>query len=183
MLKCKLKALQDPVELVEFARLVTREKVKSYLEIGSKFGGSLWHVACAMPLGSRLVAVDLVGDLDLNECIKRLKSLGYDARLLIGDSVDPKVVDAARVLGPYDLCLIDANHHEPYVRQDWANYGPMARMVAFHDIGWVQGDRPNKPWRIEVPKVWNEIKQDYRHQEIKLCPTGRDNGIGILWRS
>ena len=42
---------------------------------------------------------------------------------------------------------------------------------------------PPKPWTIEVPKVWNEIKGGYRHQEIKLCKTKRDNGIGIIWRS
>ncbi len=183
MLKCKTAALQDPAELVEFARLVTQENIKSYLEIGSKFGGSLWHVTCAMPMGSRIVSVDLAGDADLKECIKRIKSLGYNAHLLTGDSTDPRIVETVKALGPFDLCLIDANHTEPYVRMDWLNYGPMARIVAFHDIGYDLGDRPPKPWKIEVPKVWNEIKVGYRHQEIKLCATGRDNGIGILWRS
>jgi hypothetical protein len=65
---------------------------------------------------------------------------------------------------------------------DWLNYGAMARIVAFHDIGYDLGDRPVPTWKIEVPKVWNEIKQGYRHEEIKLDPTKRDNGFGILWR-
>lgn len=183
MLRCKTNALQDPAELVEFARVIKSESVKTYLEIGSKFGGSLWHVACAMYKPSRLVAVDLQGNPDLRECCEQLRKLGHDVRLLVGDSVDPKIVAAAGVLGPYDLCLIDANHTEPYVRQDWINYGPMARIVAFHDIGYDLGDRPVPTWKIEVPKVWNEIKLGYPHREIKLCHTHRDNGIGILWRS
>jgi predicted O-methyltransferase YrrM len=183
MLKCKTAALQDPGELVEFARVIVQENVRSYLEIGSKFGGSLWHVACAMLPKSRLVSVDLAGDVSLKECVKKLKALGHDAHLLVGDSVDPKVIDAARVLGPYDLCLIDGNHTEPFVRTDWINYGAMARIVAFHDIAWDTGgrDRRNR-LSIDVPKVWNEIKGGYRHREIKLCKTGQDNGFGILWR-
>lgn len=182
MLRCKHEAVQDQAELVEFGRVVIAEKVRSYLEIGSKYGGSLWHVAIAMGQGARVVSVDLEARSDLKDCINKLKSLHYDAHLIIGNSTDPKTVDAAERLGPYDLCLIDANHTEPFVRMDWLNYGPMARMVAFHDIAYDLGNRPPKPWKIEVPKVWNEIKRDRKHREIKLCHTKRDNGIGILWR-
>ena len=65
---------------------------------------------------------------------------------------------------------------------DWQNYGPLARIVAFHDIGWRrEANWPGK--RIAVPEVWNEIKAGYRFEEIKLCPTGKNNGIGVLWRS
>lgn len=182
MIKAKSGALQDTSELVEFVRLVQREKVRSYLEIGSKFGGSLWAVTVAMQVHSRAVSVDLDGGADLKECVSRLQKVGYEVHLFVGDSVDPKIVEEVKCLGPFDLCLIDANHTEPYVRMDWLNYGPMARIIAFHDIAYDLGDRPPKPWKIEVPKVWNEIKRDYRHEEIKLCHTKRDNGIGILWR-
>jgi hypothetical protein len=182
VIKAKSGALQDPAELVEFLRIVRREDVRSYLEIGSKFGGSLWAVTIAMQAHSRAVAVDLEGRAELKECISRLQNLGHEVHLFVGDSADPKIVESVRALAPYDLCLIDANHTEPYVRMDWLNYGPMARIVAFHDIAYDLGDRPPKPWKIEVPKVWNEVKQGYRHEEIKLCHTKRDNGIGILWR-
>lgn len=175
--------LQDADELFQFCQLVEREKVESYLEIGSKFGGSLYFVTGRMPIGSRAVAVDIEGRSELRKTIADLKP-EYDTHLLVGNSIDPKIVDAARTLGPYDLCLIDANHTEPYVRQDWLNFGPMARIVAFHDIAWDTGgrDRRNR-LSIDVPKVWNEIKGGYRHREIKLCATGQDNGLGILWRS
>jgi cephalosporin hydroxylase len=175
-------ALQDPGELVEFLRVIKREEIMSYLEIGSKFGGSFHAVVSAMPPGSRAVAVDIEARAELKTCVNELKVNGYDVHLLVGNSTSPNIIDVVRTLGPFDLCLIDANHTEMFVRMDWLNYGPMSRIVAFHDIAYDHGDRPPKPWKIEVPKVWNEIKQDYRHEEIKLCQTKRDNGIGILWR-
>lgn len=174
--------LQDPAELEAFVRVVKSEGVRSYLEIGSKFGGSLDAIVHAMPVGARAVAVDLGASNDLKSVVSRLKIDLYDIHLVLGDSVDSRTVEKVRALGPYDLVLIDANHHESYVRKDWFNYGPMGRVVAFHDIAYDLGDRQPKPWKIEVPKVWNEIKNGYRYLEIKLCNTGRDNGIGILWR-
>jgi hypothetical protein len=182
MIKAKSGALQNPAELVEFLRMVRRENVRSYLEIGSKFGGSLWAVTVAMQPHSRVVSVDLEGRAELKECVSKLQNLGHEVHLWVGNSADPKIVESVRLLAPYDLVLIDANHTEPYVRMDWLNYGAMARIVAFHDIGYDLGDRPVPTWKIEVPKVWNEIKQGYRHEEIKLDPTKRDNGFGILWR-
>lgn len=182
MLRCQFDVLQDQRELDEFVALIKAEGIRSYLEIGSKFGGSLWAVANAMPRGSRVCSVDIEAGPDLRECVAALKLRVYQVKLIKGNSTDPAVINAVRAEAPFDLCLIDANHTEPFVRLDWANYGTMARIVAFHDIAWDLQDRPPKPWKIEVPKVWNEIKNGYRFREIKLCHTGRDNGIGVLWR-
>lgn len=180
-------ALQDPGELVLFSQLLKQENVKSYLEIGSKFGGSLWHLARnALPKGARIVAVDLPqGDthLHLQECVKRLRESKFDIHLFLGDSTNPEIIAKVTELGPFDLCLIDANHTEKYVRADWANYGPLAKIVAFHDISWIAEERAKLgKTLIEVPKVWQELKPQFRHQEIKLCHTKRDNGFGVLWR-
>src|SRR5262245_37717866 len=184
------KILQYPAELERFIVLARREGVRSYLEVGCKFGGSLWRIAQAIPRGGRIVAVDLPhGDTSFKEsqphleaCVRQLQAMRYDAHLFIGDSTDLVIVGKVRALAPFDLCLIDANHTEPYVRKDWANYGSMARIVAFHDIAWRAGNRPpSKKFPIEVPKVWAELKQQHRHEEIKLDPTRQDNGFGILW--
>ena len=181
--------VQDLNELAEFVKFVREQNVRSYLEIGSKYGGSLWHVARAMPRGSRIVSVDQphmsafkrpVSQPYLEGVVKELKNGGYDATLILGDSTSEKVVSMVRSLAPFDLCLIDANHAEEYVRSDWVNYGPLAKMVAFHDISWDMSRNPGKQFTIDVPKVWQEISAGRRVREIKLCPT-RDNGFGILW--
>jgi cephalosporin hydroxylase len=191
--KYERRALQDPLELAHFIKLLKGEKISSYLEIGCKFGGSLWQVATILPKGARIVAVDLPhGDGSfkesqppLEECVKRLReALKFDAHLFLGDSTDPEIIAKVAALGPFDACLIDANHTEPFVRADWANYGPLARIVAFHDIGWDAQGREHKMGKlpIQVPIIWNELKPQFRHQEIKLCTTKRDNGFGVLWR-
>lgn len=189
-MKCETAVLQSREELYKFIDLLKQEKVQSYLEIGSKHGGSFWHIVNgALPVGATVVSVDLPhGDRSfkeseppLKECIAALRKKGYDARLFLGDSTDPGIIDEVSKLAPFDACFIDANHTEPYVRADWENYGPLAKIVAFHDIGWIPRPEPTKKMPIEVPRVWNEIKVGYRHQEIRMCP--RDNGIGVLWRS
>jgi hypothetical protein len=184
--------VQDPGELAAFVKFVREQDVHSYLEVGAKYGGSFWHVVNAMPKGSLAVAVDLpygstfkrpVSEPYLKEVVAELRAKGYAAHLILGDSTDMHTIRTAREHGPYDLCLIDANHTERYVRSDWANYGPMAKIVAFHDIGWdMKKNQVKKIFPIEVPKVWNEIKVGYRHQEIMSCHTKSDNGFGILWR-
>jgi predicted O-methyltransferase YrrM len=191
-MKYERAALQDPAELHKFIKLLKRENVRSYLEIGSKFGGSLWHISKALPKHSRIVSVDLphgdtsfkVSQPHLEACVAHLRKDGYDAHLFLGDSTDPAIVAQVAQLAPFDACLIDANHTEPYVRKDWANYGSLARIVAFHDIAWIEGNHPpSKKYPIEVSTVWDELKQNHRHEEIRLCRTGEDNGFGILWRA
>jgi len=189
-------AAQDPTEIAAFCDLLRREGVTSYLEIGSKFGGSLWQVATALPKGSRIVSVDLPSGTkawtasrsSLGACIEELNRIGYDAQVIWGNSMDPAIIEQVRERGPYDAMLIDADHRwdrtNPApngVQADFLNYGPMGRIVAFHDLAW----RRAPDWvgtRIDVPEFWASIKDDYRHEEIILCPTKKNNGIGILWR-
>jgi hypothetical protein len=186
----EIEAMQDGAEVSRWAEIVNETGTACrYLEIGSKFGGSLWQVAKAMPVGSLIIAVDLPNgtklwkqsQASLLACIERLRQNGYDAHVLWGDSTDPKMVDQVREFAPFDAVLIDANHTRPYLEKDWANYSPLARTIAFHDIAW----RRAPEWigtRIDVPEFWQKVKDQYRHEEIKFCPTGKNNGIGVLWR-
>lgn len=181
--------LQDEAEIAALADLFQREGVRSYLEIGSKFGGSLARIASVIPKGSRIVSVDMPNGTkawrESHEALERLildlGAKGFDARVEFGDSQSPMTVKKVGWMAPFDAVFIDADHRLPGVTADWKNYGPMGRLVAFHDIAW----RRARDWvgtRIDVPEFWNSIKGDYRHQEIKLCPTGKNNGIGVLWK-
>lgn len=185
-----MKPLQDEQEITALAELFAAEGVRSFLEIGSKFGGSLMSIAARLPAGSRIVSVDMPkgtkawpqSEAELKAAIAKLRLQGFDAHLIWGDSTAPDVIEKVRALGPFDAAFIDANHTLPYVTKDFASYGEMARLVAFHDIAW---QRPGD-WvgtRIDVPEFWNSIKADHRHREFKFCPTSINNGIGVLWRS
>lgn len=183
------KALQNEAEHARFVEIVKAEGVKSYLEIGSKFGGSFRRVADALPKGSRMVAVDLPGGTkdwvktraSLLSCVSELKALGYDAHVIWGDSTSPDVIEQARKLGPFDAIFLDGNHTLPYVKKDWATYGAMSnKLVAFHDISWKRPEDFVSYSRIDVPEFWNELKPTYRHEEIRR--EAKDNGIGVLWK-
>lgn len=175
-------------ELDAFAKLLANHGVRSYLEIGGKYGCSFFRVMSALATGSRGLVVDLPtpgSDTEhaLEECVRDLRRANYDARVLLGDSIDPGTIARVRALAPFDAVFIDANHTLPYVRQDWVNYGPMARIVAFHDIAWVEGNNPARKGKpIEVSQFWESIRDSYTNGEIKMDPSRRSNGIGVIWR-
>lgn len=180
--------LQNEKELSEYIDLLKSENVRSYLEIGSKHGGSLWRIGSVLPRGSKIVSIDLphgdqsfkVTKPNLEACIIRLRKFGHDTHLHLGDSTAPEAIEFAKKHGPYDCIFIDANHTETFVRTDWENYRQIGRMIAFHDIGWIEPpDFPSHKMKIDVPKVWNEIKWYYRHVEFKHDKG--HNGIGVLW--
>jgi len=187
-MKCETYMLQNKDEVDKMARIFIENGVKSYLEVGSKFGGSLWRVANALPVGSKVVSVDLPqGDTSfkdtkphLEECVRTLKKRGYDAQVIFGDSTNPGIVEAATKEGPFDAVFLDGNHTLPYIKKDWENYSKITKILAFHDIGFFRegGMAPGKK-PIEVPVFWNRIKENYKHVEIKYDK--QDNGIGILW--
>ncbi len=185
------KLLQNQREHNEFLQLLKDEGVRSYMEIGSMYGGSLWKVAHSLPKGSRIVSVDYAIDTPealphLEACIKDLRHIGFDAHLVFGDSTDPDTIERTRELGPFDCVFIDGAHTLEGVRSDWQNYGSMGRIVGFHDIAWNDTWRSSVPGRafkaMGVPQVWDEVKAGHKHIELKYQVPSNYYGIGILWR-
>lgn len=185
----KYQAAQDEREITEYCQLLTDEGVTSYLEVGSKFGGSLWAAATALPVGSRIVSVDMPNgtrawnesSASLKACHEELRGLGYETHAIWGDSTDPKVIEQVKALGPFDAIMLDGDHRLPGIVKDWDNYAPMGRMIAFHDVAWFRA----ATWegvRIDVPQLWNNLRVQYRSVEFRYDPSFKNNGIGCLWR-
>lgn len=179
------KASQRADELPPFIDLLQREGVRSYLEIGARHGDTFHVVAQALPAGSRVVAVDLGGGAwGTRTSVKALKSAvkdlkhSYDAHLILGDSTQARVIERVRALGPFDAILIDGDHRYEGVKADWLAYGPMGRIVAFHDIvgqGNVTRDAAALP--VEVPRLWSEIRT---LDAVEFVGRGSRMGIGVL---
>lgn len=183
--------LQNVREHTEFLRLLQVEGVISYLEIGSMYGGSLWRTANSLPKGSKIVSIDYMVDTpeakhSLQACVMELNDVGYDAHLILGDSAAPETIDKAASYGPYDCVFIDGAHTLEAVSKDWSNYGPMGRIVAFHDISWNDTWKSAVPGRapkpMGVPEVWQSLKKNYKHVEFQYQVPRNYYGIGVLWR-
>jgi hypothetical protein len=174
---------QNKVELNWMLERIRSLRVCSLLEVGSSFGGTLKRMASVMPKGSKIVSVDLPCDstpkflnplASLKDTCFKLGRLGANIELFIGDSHDSEVVESVRAHGPFDFCFIDGDHSYEGVKADWENYGPMCKVVGFHDIaGPVLG----------CTRFWRELKNDgkYRTEEC-ISYEERKFGIGLLFR-
>lgn len=173
-------ASQQPRELQRFIDILRDEGVTSYLEIGARHGDTFYEVMRALPAGSKGIAIDLPNGPwggnsrnDLIAACDELRQMGYEISMILGDS------QLIELHEDYDAVLIDADHRYEYVKADWEEYGN-CRIVAFHDIA---GEGISlRDMDIGVPRLWREIKGDFRHEEIIDPSDDRPMGIGVLFR-
>lgn len=183
------KPSQDEFELAGFIDLLVQRGVRRYLEIGARHGDTFHEVMRHLPPGSTGVAVDLPGGLwgtvksqrTLQRVAADLQGRGYLASYLFGDSQ----TDATRRLvvgrGPYDAILIDGDHTLEGVTRDWALYGSLAPLVAFHDITGTGMAEKRHGRPVEVPVLWAQLRD--RHTVREFVSPGSKMGIGVVVRS
>jgi predicted O-methyltransferase YrrM len=172
-------------ELRAFLAMLIAANVRTYLEIGARFGDTLAEVAEALPAGATLVVVDMPGGpwgfsdsaATLLEAKAAAERCGHTVHVILGDSRAPETIAQVQAIAPrFDAVFIDGDHAEAGVRADWETYGAMGRLIAFHDVA------PNaENTRIEVPKVWRELAALYPCVELR-DPSAPGMGIGVLWR-
>lgn len=139
----------------------------SVLEVGSRYGFTLYDLAQVAKPGCRVVGVDLPGPdaqwgyEDSGDIFKsnvaKLGKQGFDAHCILGDSHSPEVIEHVKSLGPFDFVFIDANHRIEHVRQDWENFGPLGKRVVFHDI---RKPGPGENQDCQVWMLWEVIKDE-----------------------
>lgn len=165
----------------ELLWLLTQVKdCDSFLEIGSRIGDVISLVAEVTKPGTRICSIDLGYDPDgfqqphreqLEERVGILTRMGYNVELLFANSHDAAAVAWAKERAPFDLIFIDGDHTLDGVSQDWENYGPLGRRVAFHDIfALTLGTRP----------FWKRLRKS--NDTVTYKGVGSDMGIGIVER-
>lgn len=174
-------------ELNPFIAALIEGNTKSFIEIGSRFGGSLWRIANALPKGSKIVSVDSGKGMGGNKpgaqesliaCVNKLKELGYNAHLIIGDSHSREIIDRAMSFAPFDAAFIDGDHTLEGVTLDWIYYGRHTRICGFHDVAW-EKPTPYAGKLVDCKAFWDVLSKRYR-SETHVHPNG-NMGVGFLW--
>jgi cephalosporin hydroxylase len=181
---------QYVAELQPFIRLLQDRQVTSYLEIGARHGDTFFSVMTALPAGSLGVAVDLGGGpwgtpksvAALRNAAADLRNRGYDVRVIFGNSQSKEVVDQVCASAEsFGAVFIDGDHRYEGVKADWINYGGLAPIVGFHDIdGEGISSRQDRSMKVEVPRLWHEIKAEYATQEFICGVKDLRMGIGVV---
>jgi hypothetical protein len=166
----------------EFDRLIElyeELQPKRVLEIGSQFGGTLWHWLRLAKPGARVLNIDPLwgnGSQLFNPLFawRSWVPKGVEFTTLIGYSqTDGFAQKALEWLGgPPDFCFIDGDHTYQGVLKDWQDYGAQSKVTAFHDL------TQHKP-HFGVHLLFDEIKADRRTDEFWSDGPGIQNGGGI----
>lgn len=114
---------------------------KSYLEIGTAEGNSLYALAHALEPGAKITYVDWDEPhtrAPRKWVIDTLTNLGYDITPIHANSNDLTTKDNLPFKAPYrhyDCVMIDAGHDEINVAIDAIQYAPLAgKYIFFHDV-------------------------------------------------
>jgi predicted O-methyltransferase YrrM len=172
-------ATQVESELTAFLELVSSERPRRLLEIGTGGGGTLYMLAWASAPKARILSLDLV--MYPPERRQLYRKLGWAGRRVdawVADSQREQTRDAVRDWfggEPVDVLFVDGDHGYDAVRRDFELYGPLVRpggIVAFHDI--VEG-----PSAVgDVPRFWREIKPSLA-DPVELVESWQQGGFGI----
>lgn len=178
-----VQVFQHEAEFSELLELYRERAPRRVLEIGTYFGGTLYHWLQNAKPGTLIVALDSykVG-VDNRYLYPGWTPEDVTLEVVKGDSRDPDVVKAVNGFGPFDWVFIDAGHYYDEVKDDWENYGLACEpggVVALHDI---LDDKFHHP-EIEVAELWAEIKQSgYPTREIVHDREAWWGGIGVVYK-
>lgn len=148
---------QHRQEFEQLLALYKERKPMKVLEVGSYYGGTLYHWLMHAQPYAHIVSVDTYTMADNRHLYDRWRPSNVTLDVIQGDSRDPAIVEAVRRHGPFDFTFIDADHTLPAVTDDWNNYRPMTTgMVALHDTL----EHRLHP-EIQVRDLWREIRVEY----------------------
>ena len=182
-------AIQKRKELSPLLWLVEELRPAMVLEIGTQSGGTLYCWCRLADADATIVSIDLpqgkFGGGYTEERAQEMMSLfpteGQQLHLLRADSHEPSTLEQLKSIldgRQLDLLFIDGDHTYEGVRKDFEMYSPLAAeggAIVLHDIL----EHPVGTG-CDVRRLWNELKDDYRHVEITAPPEDW-GGIGVLW--
>lgn len=176
-----------PVEILQYAwefdivlDLYKRVKPRTVLEIGSLYGGTIYHWLTKSEIDVTVMSVDLfvsLNELETSKLWQSWKKKGQLLKCIKGNSASSETIDSVKseLKDGVDWLFIDGDHSYQGVKSDYENYSPLLNengYCIFHDIF---GEN-------DVAKYWTELKDKLGHDVpiIEICHSKYKLGIGII---
>ena len=188
--RATIRPLQVEEEIFSLVKKLAAYTPKIVLEIGTSHGGTLYLFTRISSPDALMISIDLrgarFGGGYSRLRIPLLKSLGtqrQQIRLINANSHDPSTLKRVESLlhgKPVDFLFIDADHTYEGVKADFETYSKLVvprGIIALHDIVDHPADR-----YVGVHRFWNEIKPEYKHEEIVIDPKQGWAGIGLVYK-
>lgn len=146
---------QYPIQFAPYLIALSKLKIRSYLEIGVRHGGTF--IATTEYL-SRFGSLDFSVAVDLLPCpvMKEYEDKNPQARFHRLNSQSKEFQEMLGQYKSFDLVLIDAFHEENHCRREFQAVKKRAKAVALHDIA--SDDYPG------IARLWQEIKAAGEHE-------------------
>jgi predicted O-methyltransferase YrrM len=176
-------------EIETLLTLLSKENIKSMLEIGTFNGGTLFLFTRIINPNAKIISLDMPGgEFGGGYTVSKMKYLTNFPQknqrifLIRSDSHSAaSLVKTKSILKrqQLDFLFIDGDHTYEGVKKDFQMYSRLVRkggLVAFHDIC-----KHPPETKCDVYTFWNEIKQSYPHKEIINDSNQNWAGIGVLY--
>jgi hypothetical protein len=141
--------MQYPIQFNQYLVALSKLKIKSYLEVGVRHGGTF---VTTVEYLNRFYPLDFAVGIDIMPCpsIDEYKKIDSQSEFVRLNTQTDKFMDFLNSHENFDLVLIDANHEENECRNEFMAVKNKANIVVFHDIDNI--DFPG------VKTIWNEVK-------------------------
>jgi predicted O-methyltransferase YrrM len=186
----ELAASQQLDEILAFLDRAAELRPRTVCEIGTSAGGTLYLLTRVAADDAVIVSVDLEIPPHLAAARRRLARAGQQVVSLAGDSHSDAMRDRVRqaLAGrPLDVLFIDGDHSYEGVKRDWELYSPLVRpggLIGLHDVHEDYAtSRGTQTAAIsgEVPRLWRELREGRRTEELIADPGQDGYGIGVVY--
>lgn len=175
-------------EFCSFIDSLNRHKISVIVEIGTADSGTHLLLSELLKSQKTMVAIDL--EIRNRKSLSAINS-NIDNRLYLeGSSHSVETHSQLSSLlkkKKIDLLFIDGDHSYEGVKKDFELYKSSVSkngIIAFHDIvpdSFSRTGIKTSSYVGEVPKFWNEIKQDYKYKEFIESEDQDGCGIGVIY--
>jgi predicted O-methyltransferase YrrM len=164
-------------------------KPKTVLEIGTANGGTLFLYSKLATEDALIISIDLPGGKFgggypdwKTPLYRKFARPKQHLELVRANSHDDATFEKTKKLlngRPVDFLFIDADHTYEGIKKDFLTYSELVApkgVIAFHDVA----NHPNPVYGVH--KFWQEIKNNYKHEEFIRDPKQHGLGIGVIYK-